>query len=185
MLPQILHACVHQFYRIQGATSLLRRACCMGCNAVELILGLNAGIGGTGGYLIDVLRVPGQRRVQTLPDAVPRHKSLGSAALFARTAVQDYGAFHLILFQISLHADGCCHSTGTQDVVAASVTAAAFLQRFLFGASSRLRQTGKRVILRQNADHRTSASIACGKRSLNAANALFHMESFLFQHLTV
>ena len=78
MLPQILHACVHQFYRIQGAASLLRRACCMGCNAVELILGLNAGIGGTGGYLIDVLRVPGQRRVQTLPDAVPRHKSLGS-----------------------------------------------------------------------------------------------------------
>ena len=87
MLPQILHARVHQFHCIQCAASLLRRTGCMGSDSVELVLGLNAGIGRTGRNLIDILRMPGQCRIQIFPDTIPRHKCLGCTALFPRTAI--------------------------------------------------------------------------------------------------
>ena len=87
VLPQKLHADIHQLHCIQRAPALFRRPRRMGSKARKLILHLNTGIGGTGAYLIHILRMPGERRVQFFKDAVPRHKGFCRPAFLSRTAI--------------------------------------------------------------------------------------------------
>ena len=126
MLPQILDAGIHQFHRIQRAASHLGCTCRMRSNAVELVLGLDAGIGGT------------CRRIQISPDTISCHKGLGRTALFSRTAIQDHRASCLILFQISLHSKCRSHGTGPQDIMTTTVSASTFLKRLLLDAAGSL-----------------------------------------------
>ena len=125
VLPQELDAHVHQLHRVQGAAAPVRVSGGMGRHAGEVVLGLDAGVGGAGEHLVGVVRVPGEGRVQTVPQAVPGHEGLGGAALLAGAAVQHHGAGDLGGLQIRLHPQGGGHGAGAQQVVPAAVAAAA------------------------------------------------------------
>ena len=105
MLAQKLHADVHELDRVQRAPAQLRRARRVGGDAVEGVLHLDAGVRAAGDDLVAVLRVPGERGVELLPEAVARHESLGCAALLAGAAVERDGAGAAGLLQPGLDAD--------------------------------------------------------------------------------
>ena len=67
VLPQELDAHVHQLHRVQGAAATVRVSGGMGRHAGEVVLGLDAGVGGAGKHLVGVVRVPGEGRIQTVP----------------------------------------------------------------------------------------------------------------------
>ena len=67
VLPQVVAAHVHQLHRVQGAAATVRVSGGMGRHAGEVVLGLDAGVGGAGKHLVGVVRVPGEGRIQTVP----------------------------------------------------------------------------------------------------------------------
>ena len=183
MLPQELDAHVHQLHGIQSAASPLRGGGRLGGQAVERVEHLDAGVGGAGGHLVAVAGVPGQRRVQTVPQALAGHVRLGGHALLAGAAVEDHRTGAAGLLQIVLHADGGGHCAGTQQVMAAAMAAAALDQLVILRAARRLGQSGQGIILRQEADDRLAAAVGGGKGGGDIADALLHLEALRLQHL--
>ena len=179
MLAQKLHADVHELDRVQRAPAQLRRARRVGGDAVEGVLHLDAGIRAAGDDLVAVLRVPGERGVELLPEAVARHESLGCAALFAGAAVERDGAGAAGLLQPDLDADRGGQRACAQQIVPAAVAGAAGRALRVDQLPALLRETGQRVILGQNADVRPPGAKACGKRGGDAAHALLHAEALL------
>ena len=185
VLPQELYADVHQLHRVQGAAASFRRAGGVGRHAVELILHLDAGIGGAGDHLVAIVWMPGQRGIQLPPKLLPGHKGLGGAALLAGAAVEDHRAAFARLLQPGLHAKGSSHGARAQQVVAAAMTAAAGSQRFPLRHPGFLGKTGEGVILRQKADDRPTGAKGGRESRGNAAEAPLHPEALVFQHVTV
>ena len=184
MLAQKLYADVHQLYGIQRRASKLRTAGGVGSDAGELVFGLDAGVAGAGGDLVDIVRVPGQSSVQLLPDAVARHKGFGSAALFAGAAIKDDGAAVSVL-QIFFDGKSSCQRACTQHIVTAAVTAAAADQLFALDSACLLGQTGQRIILSQDADDRFAAAIAGFESGFDAGNRCFYGKAFFGKDFTV
>ena len=183
MLPQELHAHIHQLYRVQRAAAPLRRGGCLGRQPVERVDHLDAGVGGAGSHLAAVAGVPRQRRVKAVPQALPSHIGLGRHALLAGAAVQDDGAAFSGLGQIVLQADGGGHGPRAQQIVAAAVAAAALHQFVVRGAARRLRKAGQRIVLRQQANDRPTAAEGGGEGGGDAAYALLHLKALSLQHL--
>ena len=183
MLPQELDAHVHQLHGVQRAAPPFRCGGRLGRQTVERIDHLDAGVGGAGGDLAAVAGVPGQRRVQPVPQALPGHVGLGGHALLAGAAVQDDGAALAGLGQILLQTDGGGHGPGAQQVMAAAVTAAALHQLVILGAARRLRKARQGVVLRQQADDRLAAAVGGGKGGGDAADALLYLKALVLQHL--
>ena len=179
MLAQKLHADVHELDRVQRAPAQLRRARRVGGDAVEGVLHLDAGVRAAGDDLVAVLRVPGERGVELLPEAVARHESLGCAALFAGAAVERDGAGAAGLLQPGLDADRGGQRARAQQIVPAAVAGAAGRALGVDQLPALLREAGQRVILGQNADMRPPGAKARGKRGGDAAHALLHAEALL------
>ena len=183
VLPQELHAHIHQLHCVQRAASPLRRGGCLGRQPVERVDHLDAGVGGAGGHLAAVAGVPRQRRVQPVPQTLPRHIGLGRHALLTGAAVQDDGAAFAGLGQIVLQADGGSHGSRAQQIVAAAVAAAALYQLVVHGAARLLRKAGQRIVLRQQTDDRFAAAEGGGEGGGDAAYTLLHLKALVLQHL--
>ena len=185
MLPQKLHADIHQFHRIQRASPLFRRTGRMGSLTRKLILYLNTGIGRPCHDLVAVMRMPGKRRVQILPDTIPRHERLGCAALFSGASVKNHSSGTLCLLQECLHTDCRCHGSRAQKVVPAAMTVPACNKLLLLQTAAFLGQTGKSIILCQNSDNRSTAAEACAEGCLNTCNAFLYLKALLLQSLAI
>ena len=157
----------------------------MGCHTCKFILHLNAGVGRTGLHLVDILRMPRQRCIQIAPYAIACHKCLGRSAFFARTAIQYHRSRAAASFQKCFYTECRCKCAGSEQIVAAPVTASTRYPLFSHQTPGLLGQAGKRIVFRQDSDQRTAASIRRRKRRLNPADPLFHMKPFFFKHLTV
>lgn len=150
---------------------------------MEGIQHLDAGVGGAGGHLVAVAGVPGQGRIQIVPQAIAGHVGLGGHALLAGAAVQNDGAAFTGPGEVVLQADGGGHGAGAQQIVAAAVTAPALHQLVVLGAARLLGQARQGVILRQKADDRLAAAVGRGEGGGDAADALLHLKALLLQDL--
>ena len=184
VLAQKLHADVHQLDRVQRGAAQLRAAGGVGGDAGELILGLDAGVAGAGGDLVDAARMPGQRGVQLLPDAVAGHEGLGRAALLAGAAVEDDGAGMAVL-QIFFDGEGSRQRARAQHIVAAAVAVAAGDKLPALGSARLLGEAAEGVELGEDADDRLAGAIACLEGGLDAGDRRLDGEAFLFQNLAV
>ena len=185
VLPQELHADVHQLHSVQGTAAPVGSAGGVGRHAGEVVLRLDTGVGGAGLDFVGVLRVPGDGGIQLLPKAVPGHEGLGGAALLTGAAVEDHGAGSVGGFQERLDPQGRSHGAGTQEIVSAAVAAAAGDPLLPFHAASLLGQAGERIVLRQDADDGASGAVAGGKGRGDVADPLLHGEALFFQDLTI
>ena len=185
VLPQELHADVHQLHSVQGTAAPVGSAGGVGGHAGEVVLRLDTGVGGAGLDFVGVLRVPGDGGIQLLPKAVPGHEGLGGAALLTGAAVEDHGAGRVGGFQERLDPQGRSHGAGTQEIVSAAVAAAAGDPLLPFHAASLLGQAGERIVLRQDADDGASGAVAGGKGRGDVADPLLHGEALFFQDLTI
>ena len=140
MLSQKLHANIHKFYCIKGASSHLRGSCRVRGDSCKLVLCLDTGVGGTGCNFIDVFRMPGKGCVEFFPDSVTRHECLCSTALFSRTAIEDHGSGNVIFLKICFHSKCCRKSSCAKDVVSTSMTITASVDLFSLGYSCFLRK---------------------------------------------
>ena len=129
--------------------------------------------------------MPGERRIQIVPQPVARHEGLCGAALFAGAAVKCDRAVLAGLLKVALDADGCRHCACAEQVVSAAVTGAAGDGFQALQTAALLGQTRERVILGENADVRFAAAKACGKSGGDAADPLLHAETLLLQNLFV
>ena len=181
MLPQELHADIHQLDRVQGAPAPVRVGAGVGRDSVELILHLDAGIGGARIHLAAVLRMPGERRVQALPEPVPGHEGLGRAPLFPGAAKEDDRAGKVSRLKGCLHADGPCQRAGAQQVVPAAVSVSAGHCRVVADGPALLGKPREGVILRQNADHRPAAAEGGRKRGIDTGSPPLHAKALFLQ----
>ena len=185
MLTQEFHADVHQLHGVQRAAALLGIACRMRGDAGELVFHLDAGNAGTGSDLVIGERMPRKRGVELLPGVLARHKGFACAAFFAGAAEENDRAGFAGFFEIFLHGKGRGKGTCAQHIVSAAMSAAAGNQLFALRHAALLRKTGEGVKLAQNADDRLPAAESTGKGRRNLAQALFHCEAVLCQHLAV
>ena len=103
MLTQVLHARVHELHRIQCRAAILRIAGRMRGASVEGIHNLNRRVVRTGLHLIDILRMPAERRIEGAPHVVTRHEGLRRTALFTRAAIEDHRALVTTRLEVVLH----------------------------------------------------------------------------------
>ena len=129
--------------------------------------------------------MPGQRRVQTVPQPIPGHKGLGGAALLAGAAIEHHGARGLGGLQEGFDAQRSGKSACAQQVVAAAVAVAAVNALVPRQAAALLRKTGESVILCQKADDGPAAAVGGGEGGGDVADALFHREALFFQNVTI
>ena len=140
MLSQKLHANIHKFYCIKGASSHLRGSCRVRGDSCKLVLCLDTGVGGTGCNFIDVFRMPGKGCVEFFPDSVTRHECLCSTALFSRAAIEDHGSGNVIFLKICFHSKCCRKSSCTKDVMSASMAVTADVDLFSLSCTCFLRK---------------------------------------------
>ena len=182
VLPQELHAEIHQRNGVQRAAAFFGVAGGVGRHPVEGILHLNTGVAGAGGHLVAVIRVPGQRRIQAVPQLFPRHKGLGRAALLAGAAVQHHRTGAPGLLQIMLDAQRGGQRPRPQQMMSAAVAGTAGGQFPTDRAAALLRQSGEGVVFRQNADDRPSRPKGGGKGGGDPADPLLNGKALLPQH---
>ena len=128
MLSEKLYPDIHQLHGIQRTAPPLGSPRRMrGCSG-KFILYLNTGIRRSGPHLVDVLGMPGQRRVQILPYAVPGHKCFRRTALLPGTAIENHRTRAACSFQICLYSQRCRKSSRPQQVVAAAMSGSSCLQ---------------------------------------------------------
>ena len=157
----------------------------MGCHAGEFIQHLDAGIVGTGGDLVGLPRMPAERRVQLLPQALPGHIGLAAAALLAGAAVKHHRAGLAALLQIALHRGSCRQGACAQKIVAAAVAVPAGNQGIRAALPCFLAQAGEGVILGQNADDGLALPEAAAEGGVDVAQLLRHLKAQLTQGIAV
>ncbi len=121
VLAQILHADVHQLHGVQGAAALVRVARRVGGHTGKAVFLLDAGEAGAADGTVNIIRVPGDGRVQAAPGPVPGHEGLARAALLAGTAEEDDGAAAPAALEKVLHRAGGGQGAGAQQIMVAAV----------------------------------------------------------------
>ena len=163
MFPQELNAHIHQFGGIQSGAAVPGIVGGMGGIACKVVFHLNGGGVGADGDFVGITGVPGQGSIQIPEHAVPGHEGLTGAAFFAGAAVEHHGALEMARFDGLLHGNGSAQGTGTQQVVAAAMTASTLTFGLGLGDAGHLRQPRKGIKFSQKADDRLSGTKGAGK----------------------
>ena len=144
----------------------------MGRDSGKMIQHLNAGIVCSGRRLVDRARMPAQGSIQLLPQAGPRQIGFSRSAFFPGTAVEDHRTGLSGILQVLFY---CCRRgkrSRSEQIVPASMPAAALFQRFRAGFSRFLAQTAEGIKLAEDADDRMSASVGSAESRFNIAEIL-------------
>ena len=185
MLAQELYADVHQLHRVKRAAAVVRVARRVRGLAGKLVEHLDAGVVRPGLDLVDVARMPAQRRVERLPQALAGHVGLAAASFLAGAAEEDHRAAPAALFQIAL--DGCRRGerARSEQIVSAAVSGPAGNERRELRLSRLLAQTGERVVLSQDADHRLAAAVGAAEGRVDPAEPFRHRKAERAQRFAV
>ena len=137
MLPQIVHAHVHQLAGIQSAAALLRSA--GGVRAAAFKIKANRVIGnGSREIGISVLGMPGKAQIQPVKAVALGHKSFSKTCFFCRTAKKLHRSGKALLLQIFFHHQSGSYCSGSQSAVPAAMAVVLSLNRAVDSLASLL-----------------------------------------------
>ena len=185
VLPQELHADVHQLQGVQGAAPQLGGQGGVGGYATEVVTDLVVGGRALRGDHVDVGGVPAEGQVQTVEHAGPGHKAFAGAALLCGAAEEFDRARHAGLLQVLLHRNGGGQGAYAKQVMSAAVAGSARNDGLLFAETRLLAESGEGVKLSQKADHRAAAAKGPGKGGLDTGQIFFYQKALLSQGLAV
>ena len=171
MLAQIVTAYIHQLHRIQGTSAHIGGRCRVACLAVEAVVHLDIGHGGSGNNTGVLSRVPGKGAIETGKYALACHAGLSAATLFRRATKHGHCAGFSGFGEILFHQNTRMGTAGTQQIMSAAVSVAAGGNGLLFSHTCLLGKTAQRIELRQQSDVGTTAAIGCGEGGRDIGNA--------------
>ena len=180
VLPEVIHAHVHQHHAVEGAASLVRHGRGMGGHAVEVHL---EGVERERRTVPDQVRcagMPGDGGVEVVEDAVARHEHLAHHLLFRGTAVVPDRAADAIPFHRALQGLYRTQARRAEEVVAAAVAGTARFDGFPL-RGNRLRQAGQCIVLAQEPDDRISRAPGGDEGRFHPAGAPLDGETVRFQ----
>ena len=180
VLPEVVHAHVHQHYAVEGAASLVRHGRGMGGDAVEVH---PEGIERERRTVPDQVRragMPGDGGVEVVEDAVVRHEHLAHHLFFRGTAVIPDRAADAIPFHRTLQGLYGTQARRTEEIVAAAVAGSARFDDFPL-RGNRLRQAGQCIVLAQEPDYGISRSPGGDEGRFHPAGAPFDGKAVRFQ----
>ncbi len=158
VLAQKIRAGVHQRHRVQRAAPEMRRVSSMRRHAFEVKRRLNIGEGAEVKHAAKAFRVPGHGSIDIIKQPLAHHKGFTRAALLARAAVKAQRAASALFCPPGFDGESGGQAGGTEQVMAAAVTVAVFHQRLRRGAARLLAQTGQRIKLAEDGDHRLAVA---------------------------
>ncbi len=181
VLAHVIDADIHQLDRIQRAAAEMRRGGGMRGAPGEDEIGARVGERGRHHHFPEARRVPGDRDVGVVEGAIAHHEGFCRAAFFRGAAVIAHAPRRFVFGEPILHGGGRKQRGGTEQIVAATMTMAAGLQRARFGHAGFLAEAGQGVIFAEKSDHRPAVAPFAHHRGRNACDLLGDAETLMAQ----
>ena len=162
MLSQVVCADTRQFHCIEGTSSALRRKCCMGGASFKFIFyRCTCKIALVADH-VRGHRMPAECHITAVKHVIICHLYFSAEKLFLRTAIETDGSRNFFFLKETANRNRSGHSTCTEKIVTTAMSRCSGSHR-LFCDLTFLGKSRKCIVLTENCDHRTSASILCIK----------------------
>ena len=181
VLSQIVHADVHQFHGVKGASAEVGRRRGMAGRTVKAVADLAVGHEGTGQDCVPAAGVPGECCGELIKDTFSGHVSLSGTAFFSRTAEKHDGPRFPAFFQIVSQKERRPCGGASKEIVAAAVSIPCPGAGPRFRNACFLGKTGEGVVLPEEADDRIALAPGGGKCRLHSGDPPGHQETFRLQ----
>ena len=181
VFAQVIDADVHQLDRIQRTAPQMWRSSGVGRPALEAVGDLVVGEHGDRHDAVGPERMPGNRRINVVKNAIACHERLAGPPLLAGAAVVTDDAGKPCPLQHALDGNRRRQRRRAEQIVAATVAGAPLDQRGFFRNAASLAHSGQRVEFTQDGDDRPFFAIASHESSGDVGEIFRHRKTLRFE----